>query len=85
MTTKRHNSKPLSEEEIRRRIMLESKEGRPIPQIASTYHYHEKSVEKIIRTFGSRRTFKRRKDAGRPKKLNQGLKLAIRNKLQSFP
>jgi len=85
MNTKRPNSKPLSEEEKRKRIILESKEGRPIPQIVSTYRFHEKFVEKIIRAFGSRRTFKRRKGAGRPKKLNQALKIAIRNKVQSFP
>ena len=84
MNSKSHNFEPLSEE-IRKRVIRESKAGVSVSQITSVYHYREKSVKKIIRNFRIRRSFKRRKGAGRHKKLNQALKTAIRNKIKAFP
>ena len=42
-------------------------------------------MKNITRNFRTRRSFKRRKGAGRTKKLNQALKTAIRNKIKAFP
>jgi len=85
MNKKRPLKNQLSEEVIRKVIVLEYKKGKVPAVIAHESGYHIKSVQKIIRKFASKRNYKRRKGAGRPKVLNQSEKTIIRNKIRSKP
>ena len=85
MNQKRPLKNQLSEEVIRKVIVLEYKKGKLPAVIAHESGYHIKSVQKIIRRFASKRIYNRRKGAGRPKVLNQSEKTIIRNKIRSKP
>ncbi|HRN71441.1 MAG TPA: transposase [Candidatus Woesebacteria bacterium] len=79
MNKKRPSKTQWSEEEIRKKIILEYKQGMELEQIADRCQYHIKSVQRIIRNFKNKRSYTRRKGAGRPPKLDQSLKNKIRN------
>ena len=85
MNNKRPLKDQLSEEEIRKKIVLEFKQGMDIEQIAEQSCYHVKSVQRIVRNFSRRKSYKRRKGAGRPQKLTQTQKTQITNKIRSQP
>ena len=85
MNQKRPSKFELSEEEIRKKIVLDFKQGHEIVDIARDHNYHIKSIKRIIRTFSKRKSFKRRKGAGRPQKLNQSHKMTSRNMIRSHP
>jgi len=71
----------LTEEEVRREIIKDHEEGLDPITITPKYGYHPKSVERIIRRYQGKKSFARRKGAGRPEILNQGEKTSIRNQV----
>ena len=85
MNKKRPAKDELSVEEIRKKIILEYKGGMKIEDIAVENQYHIKSVQRIVRNFLGKKSYKRRKGARRPKKLTQTVKMAIVNKIRSQP
>jgi len=85
MNSKRIARNQLSEEEIRKKIIIDISKGRDIQEIAAEHRYHPKSVQRINRTFHGRRSYKRRKGAGRPQKLGPAEKVSLLNKIRAKP
>ena len=61
MNKKKPAKDELSEEEIRKKITLEYKGGMKIEDIAVENQYHIKSVQRIVRNFLGKKSYKRRK------------------------
>lgn len=85
MNNKRASKYDLEEEEIRKLIITADRQGMEIETIAEEVGYHPKSVQRIVREFKGKHDFKRRKGAGRPKKLSRSEKIAIRNSISTTP
>ena len=74
-----------TEEDVRKKIVENYEEAMEIEEIADRSGYNEKSVNRIILNFKGKKTFKRNKGAGRPKKLTSSDKIAISNCIRSKP
>ncbi len=83
---KKTPKKPTSEEEkIREAILSDYRSGIDIHDIAMQYNKSDFSVKRTIENFSKRRSFKRRKGAGRHKMLHVADRLSVRNCVQAKP
>jgi len=74
-----------SQEEIRKRIISEFKDGVDAESLAVKYDVHVKSVYRMVRVYNKRKSYRRKKGSGRPNALSADEKRRLASFVQVNP